>query len=264
MKRVYLDRETTPLYQNRLIATGNEPKDESRWEILRAVANERFPASVSYAPMLGAAHNQVYDGVPLGTCYAESATAWIEYWVWRKCGRLIRFSRDEIFDVALDARGVYGYESRKNNSPTKLFATGGMPAGVFSSAYKFNEKLSQHYFTGKRESENFGLFRELADKSLKDGKYKVRYFSECDLGKDAETAYTNAVRTLVRNGPFVYVSYTNSAKTASHAWLACGADEEGLLLRNSYGKPEPVTDKWESVVKYFYGTSVNCAPDLKR
>jgi len=221
-----------------------------------------YPKEISFNGMVAFPHNQVRNGKPLGTCYADSTTALIEYWVWRKCGRKIRFTDEEIFDCALDSKGIYGYEYRRDHTLAQLFSVGGNPAGVLTSAYKFNRMLGWHYFTDHQPSDNFALFASLADESFRDStSFKVKQLSEYPFTNE-DAAYSNAVKILFDYGPFIYVSYTNTAKTSTHAWFAVGAGEDGLHLVNSYGSIEPVVDRWENVVKYFYNASANCLPML--
>ena len=238
-------------------------QEPEKRELMLEGIEKTYPSEICFDGMLGAVHNQIYNGQGLGTCYAEAATAWIEYWVWRKTGRLIQFTKNEIFDVAVDAKTMYGYDYRKNTRLTTIFATGGSPNNVFNYAYKYNLNLGWHYFTDRQESQNFKLFRELAEKCLKDKTFRTRSFNDLPFTKDEDSARKNATRILAEHGPFVYVSYTDSQRRSTHAWLAVGANKDGLLMRNSYGDPSLCMDKWGAVVKYATDGTWNCVPMIE-
>lgn len=261
-----LDRENDMLFPIVMDFPKEAPVERETRKIEDALFSgiERtMPMEINFDGMLAPAHNQVYNGQGLGTCYAEAATGWIEYWVWRKCGKMIQFSREEIWDVAVDAKTMYGYDYRKNNTLKTIFSTGGSPNNVFTYGFKYNLNLGWHYFTDKQVSKNFQLFRELAEGCMLEKTFRTRSFTDMPFNVDVNSARENAMKILTEYGPFVYVSYTDNRKTTTHAWLAVGATRNGLLLRNSYGQDELVMDRWENVVKYATNGTWNCVPMIE-
>jgi len=82
----------------------------------KADLQEVYPTSITFESMLGPSHSDIYEIAPSSINYAETAIAWIEYWMWRKTGHRVIFTNEEILDLAIDATESPGYEHRSRES----------------------------------------------------------------------------------------------------------------------------------------------------
>lgn len=193
--------------------------------------SQYFPNVIDYKSQIGTnIHKQRY-----GTCFAEAATLLIEQWLWLRFGKQIKFSREEIEDLAGDTKGSTRTK-RKNDKDAAI--SGGRAPTALKYAYYYNDNLKLHYYTNQIRSENFDLFKQAIDYTYGGITGAFHHFT----GTKIDNMNMDYVRKmLLWYGPSCWRCMWSNGASGGHALVIYKADSKSLTVRNSHGTSN--TDK---------------------
>lgn len=208
-----------------------------------------IPKEISYEFEIGPVHQQN----PWGTCFAEGATTVIEQWIWRCSGEKVKFSREEIWDIAADSKN----SSKKLREENKAQAiNGGWTYPAIVAAYNFNENTADHYWA--QTSDVIAKFRDLIEKTHgKNAKISDIFFhfgnGDSHRGGNcigtADYHKESLISKLVTYGPMAIAMYWNDSRArGGHVVTLTAADQEFCYIRNSWGEAELDAIKWSTLI----------------
>lgn len=231
----------------------------------KASATMQIPNELSYENEISLVHNQN----PYGTCYCESATTLLEWFVWKQTGKKLTFTRNEVWDLcgdfSMQYRSIGSYSDREaagncaisdNTQHAGSYITavgdiidGGLPHYIVNLAYYYNSKLDQHYWTNKKESEICKYFKNFIDNSGKSIDNSVLFVnSNVDAMKYAMFKY----------GPVATNIYWNGVSSQGHTILAVAYDKDAIYIRNSWGSTVLIRITWSNWKSWCMHPSHTC------
>lgn len=190
--------------------------------------SQYFPNIIDYKYQIG---NNIHNQGMYGTCFAESATLLIEYWLWLRFGKKIVFSRSEIWDLAGDTKGS-SYKDREKKQYQAI--SGGWADRALRSAYFYNDNLDKHFFTKQKNSDNFKMFRDAIDYVYGGIDGSLHTFKKVSITDNMNMDYVRKI--LLWYGPVCWdCKWTPDEEDSGHSILLYKADQNSLTIRNSHG-----------------------------
>lgn len=205
-----------------------------------SAGGKNYPNRIRYRDQLVGTLNQG----SYGTCYMCATLHMAEYFIWRYSGKKVKFDNNDLMDCASDYYyRSYDYRKKYTSKGKTLEISGGWLAA--STVYNFNNRLADHYFTQKKHSEKFKLFKDAMDAMA--GRCPDELTLSIKTNTSTETIKNYVISGLTKYGPGYFSFYTPIAwgvGSGLHAITITDYDAAGMYCLNSWGKSRQYT-RWQ-------------------